>query len=85
MPFDFSGTYYRISGLDGTPKPLQRPRPPLLLAGGRKRMLSLAGREADIVGLLPPSGEASAFSLATTSQQIGWIRRQPGIASPHWN
>ena len=78
MPFDFSGTYYRISGLDGTPKPLQRPRPPLLLAGGRKRMLSLAGREADIVGLLPPSGEASAFSLATTSQQIEWIRAAAG-------
>ncbi len=75
VPFDFSGIYYTISGLDGTPKPLQRPHPPLLLAGGRKRMLSLAGREADIVGLLPPSGsEAPAFSLATTSQQIAWVR-----------
>ena len=41
-------------------------------------MLSLAGREADIVGLLPPSGEASAFSLATTSQQIEWIRAAAG-------
>lgn len=78
-PFDFSGTYYTISGLDGTPKPLQRPHPPLLLAGGRKRMLSLAGREADIVGLLPPAaGEASAFSLASTSRQIEWVREAAG-------
>jgi probable F420-dependent oxidoreductase len=75
VPFDFSGTYYTIRALDGSPKPLQRPHPPLLLAGGRKRMLSLAGREADIVGLLPPSGgEASGLSLATTSQQIAWVR-----------
>ncbi len=28
VPFDFSGTYYTITGLDGTPKPLQRPHPP---------------------------------------------------------
>ena len=74
VPFDFSGTYYTISGLDGTPRPLQQPHPPLLLAGGGKRMLSLAGREADIVGLLPPSGGASGLSLATTSQQIAWVQ-----------
>ncbi len=78
VPLDFSGTYYTITGLDGTPKPQQRPHPPLLLAGGRKRMLSLAGREADIVGLLPPAGEAPAFSLATTSEQIEWVRAAAG-------
>jgi len=49
--FSFEGTHYRISGLDGLPKPVQRPHPPLMIAGGGPRVLGLAGREADIVGI----------------------------------
>ena len=52
-PFDFDGDHYRISGLESWPKPVQQPRPPLLLAGGGHRMLALAGRRADIVGINP--------------------------------
>ena len=52
-PFDFDGDHYRISGLESWPKPVQKPRPPLLLAGGGHRMLALAGRRADIVGINP--------------------------------
>lgn len=50
-PVDHAGEHYRITGMDGRPKPLQRPGPPLLLGGGGRRMLQLAGREADIVGI----------------------------------
>lgn len=35
--FDFEGDHYRISGLDSQPKPVQKPRPPLLIAGGGHR------------------------------------------------
>src|SRR4051812_35806180 len=51
-PFRFSGRHYTISGLDGVPKPLQRPHPRIFVGGGGKRLLSMAAREADIVGLL---------------------------------
>ena len=51
--FDFEGEHYRISGLDSQPKPVQQPRPPLLMAGGGPRMLALAARRADIVGVNP--------------------------------
>ena len=51
--FDFEGDHYRISGLDSQPKPVQKPRPPLLMAGGGHRMLALAARRADIVGINP--------------------------------
>ncbi len=51
--FDFEGDHYSISGLESWPKPVQQPRPPLLLAGGGHRMLALAGRRADIVGINP--------------------------------
>ena len=52
-PFDFAGEHYRIAGLESLPKPIQKPRPPLLMAGGGHRMLALAGRRADIVGINP--------------------------------
>lgn len=52
-PFDFEGDHYRISGLDSQPKPVQKPRPPLLMAGGGHRMLALAARRADIIGINP--------------------------------
>lgn len=50
-PFDFQGNHYWITGLDSQPKPHQRPRPPLMVGGGGPRILSLAARRADIVGL----------------------------------
>ncbi len=50
-PFSFSGEHYAISDYDGQPKPLQQPCPPILIGGGGPRVLSLAAREADIVGI----------------------------------
>ena len=51
--FDFSGEHYTITGLDGLPKPVQTPHPPFLIGGGGKRVLSIAAREADIIGINP--------------------------------
>jgi F420-dependent oxidoreductase-like protein len=47
-PFSFEGEHYRLEDLDAVPKPLQRPRPPLIV-GGRAgtRSLALAARWAD--------------------------------------
>ena len=54
-PFSFDGKHYVVTALAGYPKPVQRPRPPLLIGGGRRRVLTLAGRLADIVGILTTS------------------------------
>lgn len=48
---DHAGEHYRITGLDGRPEPVQRPHPPIVIGGGGPRVLALAGREADIVGI----------------------------------
>ncbi len=60
-PFSFEGDHYRITAYDGMPKPVQTP-PPLLIGGGARRVLSIAAREADIVGINPSihSGKVDA-------------------------
>jgi F420-dependent oxidoreductase-like protein len=47
-PFDFDGTYFSARELDALPKPVQQPRPPLILGGsGGNRSLRLAAKYAD--------------------------------------
>ena len=36
---DFHGDHYEVHGLEGSPKPVQRPHPPLLIGGGGRRIL----------------------------------------------
>jgi probable F420-dependent oxidoreductase len=49
----FAGAHYMVSGLSLPVRPAQRPHPPLLIGGGGPKMLALAARVADIVGILP--------------------------------
>lgn len=83
-PCSFSGEFYEIQGLSGSPKPVQRPLP-LLVGGGGRKVLEVAGRHADIIGLNPklPNGviDASAgpdATAAATDRKIGWIREAAG-------
>ena len=50
-PFSFDGDHYTIREHDGFPKPLQGPHPPVIIGGGGPRVLGIAAREADIVGV----------------------------------
>ncbi len=53
-PVHHTSDAYRIDGLDLDVLPMPRPSPPRLLVGaGGPRMLRLAARHADIVGVLP--------------------------------
>ena len=81
----FSGEHYRIDGLNGMPKPVQSPHPPILIGGGKKRVLMIAGREADIIGINPtmPNGAADADAARTglageTDKKLAWIREGAG-------
>jgi len=44
-PFSFSGKYFSIKELDGTPKPAQLPRPPIMIGGGGPKLLAVAPRQ----------------------------------------
>lgn len=47
----FEGKHYRLSDAPGLPKPVQKPHPPILIGAGGPKMLRLAGRHADVIGL----------------------------------
>jgi len=84
-PFSFAGEHYTISDYDGAPLPVQRPHPPLLIGGGGRRVLSIAAREADIVGIngTLTTGTIVAEALATmtyetVADRVGVVREAAG-------
>ena len=84
-PFNFRGRYYSIDGHEGLPKPVQRPHPPIMIGGGGRRVLGIAARQADIVGVNPNLRQglggvetAPDMTPARTTQKIGWVREAAG-------
>jgi probable F420-dependent oxidoreductase len=82
-PFSFAGAHYQITELNGLPKPLQKPHPPLMIGGGGKRMLEFAAREAQIVGLAPRLSSAAKADLLSvladaTAEKVAWVRAAAG-------
>lgn len=83
-PCTFTGEHYRIDAMSGAPLPVQRPLP-LLIGGGGRKILELAGRHGDIVGLnlALPTGAIDDTSGAdataeATDRKIGWVRAAAG-------
>ncbi|MFT4864787.1 MAG: putative F420-dependent oxidoreductase [Ilumatobacter sp.] len=50
-PFSFEGEHYKITDYNGFPKPVGGQCPPVIIGGGGPRVLKVAAREADIVGV----------------------------------
>jgi probable F420-dependent oxidoreductase len=81
----FTGKHYKVDAVEAAPVPVQTPHPPIVLGGGGKRMLHLAGREADIVSInfnlsegrvnrnLVRTGLAEA-----TDEKVAWIKEGAG-------
>jgi probable F420-dependent oxidoreductase len=83
-PFSFHGEHFQVHELVGLPRPVQQPRPPVMIGGGGRKVLSVAGRQADIVQLMPsnPGGKSlldlSQLSAAAIDEKVGWIRDAAG-------
>ena len=54
-PFDFEGTYVRLTGAFGNPKPAQRPHPPILIGGRSSATLRVVAEHADLWNI--PGGD----------------------------
>lgn len=50
-PLDIAGEYVTARDYAGLPLPVQKPHPPIIIGGARERVLTLAGREADIASI----------------------------------
>ncbi len=80
----FAGEYYTVERAECRPKAVQQPHPAFLIAGGGPDILALAGREANIVAIVPSGITGSGkippekFTLETMRQQIGTVRDAAG-------
>ena len=88
-PCTFAGEHYAITELDGHPKPLTPGGPPIVIGGGGRRVLTLAGREADVVGinvnLAAGVIDRQAFwdgTSETTDEKVRWVREGAGDRDP---
>ena len=84
-PVSFEGEHYRLTDHHLLPRPVQSPRPPLIIGGGARRVLGIAGRKADIVSinvnLKDGTGGPEVASDATPAQtlkKIQWVREAAG-------
>ena len=84
-PFSFSGRHYTVTAHSATPRPVQSPRPPLIIGGGGRRVLSIAARRAEIVsinvdlraGTAGPEAAGNATPEATR-RKVRWVREAAG-------
>lgn len=78
------GPHYRVTGLQGRPRSVQRPRPPLILGGGSPRILRFAGSVADVVSVQASSATGIStragqpVGRSQTLQKLTWIREGAG-------
>ncbi|MBO4206450.1 LLM class F420-dependent oxidoreductase [Micromonospora echinofusca] len=76
--FDFAGTHYTVTGSPALPKPVQSPRPPVLLGGmGAKRTPRLTARYADEFNLPFVSIEGSVTQFDRVRAACTAIGRDP--------
>jgi alkanesulfonate monooxygenase SsuD/methylene tetrahydromethanopterin reductase-like flavin-dependent oxidoreductase (luciferase family) len=77
---EFEGTYYRLTGANQEPKPIQKPHPPVLIGGhGEKHVLRAVASQADMCnignGMSLADHDAKLAVLSDYCRQIG---RDPG-------
>jgi probable F420-dependent oxidoreductase len=79
------GKDVHLHGFAGRPAPVQKPHPPIMIGGGGRRVLSLAGREAQIVsfnfnnraGVIGPDGVKNS-TADETARKVAWVREAAG-------
>lgn len=64
----FEGEFYQLRDAIHWPKPVQQPRPPILLGGGGKGLLRVAAKHADIVNIISDAGKPGYISLANVAK-----------------
>jgi probable F420-dependent oxidoreductase len=77
-PVEFHGKYYEIPSTQFNPKPLQKPRPPLLIGGYAPQALQRAARLADGFNPVAPPDAAQAEQSLQQLRQVWQAAGRPG-------
>jgi alkanesulfonate monooxygenase SsuD/methylene tetrahydromethanopterin reductase-like flavin-dependent oxidoreductase (luciferase family) len=78
-PFDFDGRCYRLRGAICEPKPIQQPRPPILIgAGGEQIALRVVAQHADIWNSPTRTVDEFRHKSAVLDEHCRAIGRDPG-------
>jgi alkanesulfonate monooxygenase SsuD/methylene tetrahydromethanopterin reductase-like flavin-dependent oxidoreductase (luciferase family) len=77
------GTHYQVRGFASYPRSIQQPHPPFFIGGGGRRLLRLAAREAQLVGIslrAAPDGslDLNNGTAAATDEKVEWVREVAG-------
>jgi probable F420-dependent oxidoreductase len=75
-PVDYDGVHYRLRRAVCAPRPVQRPRPPILIGGGGDGLLAIAAAEADVVNVVPPASHGAADREAVRRFTVARFRRK---------
>ncbi|MBU9763626.1 TIGR03621 family F420-dependent LLM class oxidoreductase [Mycobacterium sp. TNTM28] len=77
-----TGEFVNVAGYAGRPRSVQQPHPPIMIGGGRRRVLSFAARAADIVSISNvPFEHRNADGLSPAEEamrRIGYVRDAAG-------
>ncbi len=82
---EYAGEHYHLRGVYAEPKPLQMPRPRIMLGGSGPALLRVAGEEADILNMIPPTGgRLGALDLADVMKfDAAEFRRRADVMRAH--
>jgi probable F420-dependent oxidoreductase len=83
---NFAGRHYQLAGHTIAPLPVQKPHPPILIGGNGPRLLTLAAREADIVGFSgitfrnggAAAPDLSAWRASGVDERVRLVREAAG-------
>jgi probable F420-dependent oxidoreductase len=85
-PVSAAGPHYRVTTHTLHPLPVQQPHPPILIGGNGPRLLTLAAKEADIIGLSGITfrdggtrADVSGWTAAGVDQRVRLVREAAGL------
>ena len=80
-----AGEYYTVTEALGTPTPVTAGGPPIVIGGGSKRILTLAGQHADIVSIVPSLAAgvigpdmATGAVIEKYTDRVAWAKEAAG-------
>jgi probable F420-dependent oxidoreductase len=83
----FDGEFYKLKDAILWPKPVQKPHPPILLGGGGRALLRIAGKHAATINIIPEAGKAGRIvveNVVKTDEQafrekVRFVREQAKV------